>query len=525
MHRERQQDQSGLESIAKGGAMVFGGIIASMVLVFVLTVLIARHVNQDEFGFFTLGLIIVKTLALLSGLGLSHGLPRYIPYQLGKKEYRKAWSSIVSSFVITSLLSPFFALLLYLNADLISQSLDKPGLAGTIKIMALAVPFMALIDLLVSHLRAVQEVRGKAYFQYILRPLTGIILLLPVMLLRLSYTWVLWVYNISFLTTLIVLFFYAKRKILELIPTATYSAVTREIVLFSLPLLGAGMLSQVLMSADTLLLGYFEPANSVGLYGSASRIAQVIPIILTSAGFMYLPVASQLFAQNKVEEIITIYATITKWTFIMTLPLFLLIFFAPDLVLHLSFGANYTAASLPLQILSLGYFMHVLFGLNAMTCISLGKAGIFFSCQFIALVVDLILALLLIPKYGIVGASIASCISLVLVNALVTVAVYRYSTIHPFSRGYLRIIFFAIAISFIIFLFPIRHYLHNSIFHAILLTLFFLTISLIGVLVTKNLSEEDASIIGYIEERITRNTRFTDKFVRPFVRHRSMFFH
>lgn len=498
--------------------MVFSGIIASAVLAFVLTVLIAKHVSQVEFGFFTLGVVIVKILDLLSGLGFSQGLPQYIPYQLGKQEYGKAWSSIVSSFVITSILSPIFAFLLYLNADLISQALDKPGLAGTIKIMALTIPFMALTELLVSYLRAVQEMKGRVYFQYILRPFTGIILVLAVILCGFSYTWVLWAYSISFFITLIFLFFYAKRRIHDFFPITKYSAVTKEMVLFSLPLLGAVMLSQVSMSGDTLLLGYFVPAHSVGLYGSASRIAQLMQIILTSVGFIYLPVVSQLFSLNKVEEVTAIYAMITKWTFIMTLPFFMLIFFTPDLVLHLSFGANYMAASLPLQILSLGWFMHVLFGPNILTCISLGKAGIVFSCQFIAIIVDLILALLLIPKYGIVGASIASSISLFLVNALVTIYVYRYSTIHPFSRSYLRIIFFVIAISIIIFLFPIKHYLHNSILHAILLTMFFLIISLIGVLVTKNLSEEDVSIFEYIEERITKNTRFTDKFVRPFIR-------
>lgn len=498
--------------------MVFGGIILSTLLVFVLTALIARYVNQEGFGFFTLGLIIVKTLALLSGLGFSQGLPRYIPYHLAKKEYRKAWSSIVSSFVITSILSLIFAFVLYLNADLISQALNKPGLAGTIKIMALTIPCLVLIDLLVSYLRAVQEMKGRVYFQYVLRPFSGIILVLAVIFCGFSYTWVLWAYSISFFITLIVLFFYAKRRLHESFPIAKYSTVTREIVIFSLPLLGALILSQILTSTDTFLLGYFKSAQTVGLYGTALRIAQLIPIIATSAGFIFLPVISQLFSQNKIKEIKSIYAIITKWTFIMTLPLFLLIFFAPDLVLHLSFGANYTAGSLPLRILAIGFFSHVFFGLNAMVCISIGKGATFFFCQLITLVVNLILNLLLIPKYGIVGASIVSCISYALPNVLLTVAVYRYSTIHPFSRDYLRIIFFTIAICPIISLLPIRHYLNSSVFYGAILIPFFIIISLIGVLVTKNVSDEDASMIGYIEERITKNTRFTDKFVRPFIR-------
>ena len=204
---------------------------------------------------------------------------------------------------------------------------------------------------------------------------------------------------------------------------------------------------------------------------------------------------------------------ITKWTFIITLPFFLHIFFAPDLILHLCFGPTYTAAKIPLQILSLAYFVHVLFGMNIMTCIAIGKPRILLCSQVIALSTNLILDILLIPPYGIAGAAIASCISFILHNVLITVFVYRYSRIYPFSKSYLRIILFAVGICIIFFLLPITHYLNNH----ISLIPFFLTISLVGVLITKSFTEEDVDIIGYVEEKITKKTRFTDKFGRLFI--------
>jgi len=522
MQKEQDSDLSDFIRVSKGGGIVFSGALASAVLVFVLTVLIARHVNEAEFGFFSLCLGIVTILSVLSGLGFQQGLPRYIPYQLGKKEYRKAWNSIVSSFAITSLSSLFFAFLLFFSAGLISRLLHKPGLAATIKIMAFIVPLIALMNLLVSYLRAVMDMRGRAYFQNILRPLIGIILMLPVVFYKFSYTWVLLVYTISFFITLIPLLYYTKRKIFEIIPVTKYMGVIKEIVLFSLPLMGVGILTQTLTSIDTFLLGYYASASSVGLYNGALRITQFILLVATSVGFIYLPVATKLFSQNNVEKFTTIYAMITKWTFLFSLPLFFPVFFAPGIVLHVVLGTNYMAASVPLQILSLGYLIHVLMGLNGITCIAIGRTGAMFVTQLVTLLLNTALGILLIPKYGNVGASIASSISLILNNIMLTILVYRYSGVHPFSRGYFRIIVFSAAIYLLFFLFPLNHYLNHNIFHVVLFMLFVFVISLIGAVVTNNLSEEEVALIGNIEEKISKNTRFTDKFLRPLIRRRSI---
>ena len=514
--QERQKfDKKIIRRMAKGTGIVLIGNIASKVAGFAFYVLIIRYTTQEEFGLFSLGLAIINIVVVLSALGIGPGLPRFISYQLGKKEYSKAWGGIVSSFKICSFASLLFAFLLFFLADVISQFLNKPGLSNTIKILALAIPLITISNLLISQLRANQNVVGRTFFGNLLRPITAIILILLVILYRLPFNWVLYAYIISFTITLIPLFFYAKRKIASSIPTAKRSAVTKELLLFSLPLLGTGMLSQILVRLDTLVLGYFVSAQSIGLYNSALHITLLIPFVLNAANFLYLPVASKLFSQNKIEEITKIYALITKWTFILTLPCFLYIFFASDLVLHFCFGPSYTTAKIPLQILSLAYFIHVLFGMNIMTCIAIGKPRILLYSQIIALSTNLILDILLIPPYGITGAAIASCISLILNNVLITVFVYRYSKIHPFSKGYMRIILFVIGISIIFSFLPVTNYLN----HNISLILFFLTISLIGVFITKNFTEEEVYIIGCIEEKITKNKRFTDKVIRKFIKH------
>ena len=182
-------------------------------------------------------------------------------------------------------------------------------------------------------------------------------------------------------------------------------------------------------------------------------------------------------------------------------------------MLGLLFGSEYKEAELALQILGLGFFIHVLFGLNALTSISLGKPKINLLCLSVALVVNLILDFLLIPEHGIVGASIASFISLILSNVLFTVSIFKCSKLHPFSKSYVRTITFATVITIILFLLPINDYLNYNLFFSC----FLLIIPLAGVIITKCITEEDALMIEAIERRITKNTFITDKIIK-FVR-------
>ena len=494
--------------------MVFVGTIFFTAFIFILFVLIARHISNAEFGFFCLGYAVIKILSAISGLGFNRGIPRYISFQIGKGKKYKARSAIYSSFVITTLFSLFLAGLLFLNAGFVSSLFNKPGMAGTLKTMSLIIPFMTLNELLSSYLRGLKDATGKVYFQQILRPLFAVGLVSSVVIFSLSYIWVLRVYAISFVLTFILLFFYAKRKIFNYFPVDSYVPVAKEIIVFSLPLLGAGLVFQIMMWTDTLVLGFLTSARFVGVYHCALRIAMFLTITVISAGFIYLPLVSDFYSQKNLQKIRALYAVVTKWTFVITLPLFYFILFAQEQVLFYSFSAKYITAGAPLKILAIGYIISTFFGLNGATCIALGKTRVIIISQVIALVVNLSLDLLLIPKYGIIGASIASSVSLVLVNIIMTGYVYGISGVHPFSKRYMFLGVYAIGLGIIFSLIPLNRYLSHSILYVILFFGVLMALSFLGVIITRNFTQEDASLIRYIEEKVSRNTRFTDRFLK-----------
>ncbi len=97
---------------------------------------------------------------------------------------------------------------------------------------------------------------------------------------------------------------------------------------------------------DTLMLGYFMTSDMVGLYNGAVPLAHLLPTILISFSFLYLPIAAQFYARNQMEELKRIYQVLARWIFIITLPIFLVLLLFPDTVLGFLFGATYIQAAM-----------------------------------------------------------------------------------------------------------------------------------------------------------------------------------
>ncbi|CAD7779291.1 Polysaccharide biosynthesis protein [Candidatus Methanoperedenaceae archaeon GB37] len=222
---------------------------------------------------------------------------------------------------------------------------------------------MALTEIFISILRGFEDVKAKVFFQDIFSKGIKIVIVGLVILLDLSLKGVVFTYLIGGFFTLIFLSYYAKSRINELLPKISnfYPSITKELISFSLPLLGSSIFAILREHSTILLLGYFKPANTVGLYNVALPLAQLISMPLMAMVFIYLPIASQLYAQGNLKDMKLLYISVTKWIFFITLPIFLSMLLAPKIIIKLLFGSKYIEASVALQILTLGFFIHTFF--------------------------------------------------------------------------------------------------------------------------------------------------------------------
>jgi len=266
---------------------------------------------------------------------------------------------------------------------------------------------------------------------------------------------------------------------------------------------------------DTLMLGYFDNSQIVGLYNGATNLAHFIPIGLTSVAFIFVPIASELYSKHRNHEIGRTYQITAKWIFLLTIPIFFILFLFPETVTKTVYGAEYVASSLSLQILCIGFMFHTSLGLNGMTLIVFGKTNFLLVSSLIGVCANIVLNIFLIPLLGIVGAALASLLSYSMVNLLRSLYLYKISKIHPFTRGYIKPILIAgILMGFIYYLTTI---IAIKIWMLPLLLLLFLFLFFMIVLVTSSLDKDDVSLLYIIEKKsglkLTKVITIVEKYI------------
>jgi len=487
-----------LKKIAKGTGIVLTGTIIGMFLGLASRIIITRYITPYEYGLLSLALTITGIATTIACLGLPTATPRYIAFYEAKKDKAKVWQTIKMSFSFSFIFSMALFFLAFLFADKLAILFNEPEVAPVIKILSFIIPVRAIIGIIVPIFRGLGDVKPKVYFQDIFPYITKIPLVLVVILFRWAFKGIIYATLFSFVALGVISLFYYLKKIPHFIPSQekmqplSSKPLAKELILFSLPLFTAIILSIVISSTDTLMLGYFKTAKDVGLYRVAYPLARYISLILSAAGFIYFPIATGLYSGNLTSELKKMYSVTTKWVFSVTLPLFFLVFFAPKPTLYFLFGPNYIQAAPAL------------------------KAKFIMLKNFVIAILNVLLNLQLIPRFGLEGAAFASFVSLSAGNILASCELYKISGIHPFSKNYLKPVIFSCFLA-IAYFFVMQRLTINIYLQVIFFGTGFTIISILSIILTKSLDREDLMILRATQQKLDINLPWVEKLLRKFI--------
>jgi len=190
---------------------------------------------------------------------------------------------------------------------------------------------------------------------------------------------------------------------------------------------------------DTLILGYFESTEVVGIYSAVYPLVGFLSMIINSMGFVYIPVTSKLWGENNTQSIGSIYQIMTKWCFMLTFPVFALMFVYPEIILTKLYGAEYASGALVLRILALRFVTNSYFGFCYHNIIASGDSDFLLKCSVASAGVNALLNFLLIPQFGMAGAATASAVSFASIEVLMTLRAWKKQNMHPFTPMYRKL--------------------------------------------------------------------------------------
>jgi len=516
----KQTLNDSLVKITKGTGIAFGGSLAALLIGFITRPMIARYGTEADYGVYSLAFVVLSICATIAALGLTQGVTRSIAYARGKNDSERVQKLIPASIQFGVIAGVSLAIIIFLTSDILAVGIFHDSALGfPLKILALGIPFLTLLSLLISIFQGFDDIKPTVYFQSILRPLLLPLLLLPIIFLDLPFTSVFYALLASLVISCAAFTLYAVKRLpfpIGFRIGLRDNPIAKELLLFSLPLLGVAMLGLIIHWTDTLMLGGLKSSADVGLYNAALPLAELISAPLNAMLLIYVPVASGLYASGSIGEIRKDFSILIKWLWAATLPLFLILFLFPETVLGFVFGASYASAAAALRILSLVFIVNNLTGPNGSTLIAMGEVRFVMWATLGTAVLNVGLNVALIPPFGIEGAAIASLAAIASGNLVVCWKLYRLTKAQPLSKNLLKPTLVSLAL---VFLFHFIFTNFATVVWWMLPLLFILYYGMYGlaILLTKSFDQEDITMLLAIEKRLGVDLSFIKRILRRFL--------
>jgi O-antigen/teichoic acid export membrane protein len=173
------------------------------------------------------------------------------------------------------------------------------------------------------------------------------------------------------------------------------------------PLGIAAVLRKVSWHVDTLILGAMGTAAAVGLFSGAYKVVQGLNLIPLCFALPLFPVFSRL-AQSSTESLFSSYEKALKFLFVVSLPLVVFLTVCSEKIVTLFLGKQFVEATIALQILAWALLFLFPTSLYVYLFTALGKQTLFAVSSAACLGINIVLDVVLIPKYSYVGACIGT---------------------------------------------------------------------------------------------------------------------
>jgi O-antigen/teichoic acid export membrane protein len=427
-------EEGNVDTLLSSSILILVGIFLSSVSQLLERIVIGRWFSLEAYGEVSLAIAIMGMVSTITSLGLNHGVPRYISRYDDGRDVRGIWVTAAVIAVGTSVVAAF---LLYAYADLfVGFFFERSGSTRLVRLFVLAIPLSALFTVVISGIRGFENTRYKLYTTDVLYPGLRLFVLVALVVLGVGVYSAGYAYVVG-LAVSIVVGFYFFGKLTDLV--GPVRPKPRRLLAFSAPLAVSMLLGVFLTRMDTFMIAYFKSSAQVGLYTAAFPLSRTLGLVLSSFGYVYLPLTSRLDADGEREELTNVYRLTTKWSFILTFPAFLVFLLFGTDVLSIFFGDQFGPGGVALAILSVGVFTGAALGRNRETLSALGDTNEIMGADVVALGLNLVLNLALIPPYGIGGAAVASAASFALRNLVINGVLWTRYGITPFSRELTRI--------------------------------------------------------------------------------------
>jgi len=430
----------------RGSSLLLVGRLISVGLNFAVQVLTVRYLAKSDYGAFAYGLGVVSIGSSVALAGMGKAIPRIVPIHLERERHARAFGSIAIALGTVAGLGISAVLLLHGFRGSVAGALGAdPAYLPLLLVLIVLVPLDAFDGLLQFLVTVFSGPRAIFVRRQVLGPALRLAAILAVKLVEgnaytLAYGYLIGGMLGASLYIVVLAREWRRQGLLEHLRPARLEWPVREVFGLSIPLLSSELTIALRGSLVVVLLGYFATAPAVAEYRAVLPVAGLNMVVFEAFAFLFVPLASRMFARNEHGAIHDLYWQTCLWIAVLTFPVFAVTTALATPVTVLLFGERYASAGPLVAILAVGHYLHAALGFNSATLTVHGRVRTIVVSETVAAAGAFVFGFVLIPRYGALGAAIATTCTLVLQNACNHVGLWSARTgVRPFEWRFARL--------------------------------------------------------------------------------------
>lgn len=437
----RPGDREHLVHVAKQASGVMAYQLIGLVIGFGSNIVFARILGADLLGVFVLAQTTLLVLSLLASFGMGPTLLRFIPVCISRSDRQGASGVFLAGSLLGVAASAIAVVVLFLGRDLLAGTIfNEPRLLPLVPIIAIGVLPAAFIKIYGFALRAIREAVGETFCLEVVFKVAKLVIFLALFAMGMELAGMTWALTAAYAAATVAMLIIIDRREPAITRGPRVMSVSyRTLMSFSLTMTFVAFMNYSLSITDRTMLGILSTSEDVGIYNIAFLISNILTLIFMGFNNAFSPLISELYHNDRMEELQDLYSSLTRTLLIIVTPALIWMIGFGDDVLR-CFGAEFM----------IGYAALVVLGVGAVTRSGVGSVGTLLvlsghqnynAFNIVAVTAANIgLNLYLIPRYGVLGAAIATTVALTAINIVGLIEVRLLLRIWPYRLSYLKLV-------------------------------------------------------------------------------------
>ena len=428
-------EHDALVTIAHGAVVTSGAVSAQRALTTATEFVLTRGLGPATYGVYAYAWRITQVLVQLVTFGSVPALQRYVPAASDDPDTQSRVTGL--AYATTIAMGVLFAVAIWLLAPSINEwTVSDPSFTPTLRLFGPLIGLLGLVSVAAAVFRAIGSARGEVAFNKLLRP--GVRLAGASLALVLGYS-IVGVAGAIVAATLLLVVVGVPVSVRTTGIAPTLRGARRECYRFynhAAPVAMSSFGKVFQNRVDVLLVGALLTSVAAGVYNVVLVLISLAWIPLLSFNQLLPPVASDLYAADRMETLNGVYGSVTRLIVTTVLPL-LAVLGVYGAELLAVFGPTYTAGYVPLVVYLGGVFVGSAVGATGWLLMMTDHQYARMILDWLLAVLNVVLTYAFVVRYGLVGAALGTSLAITVQNGLQVLLLRRFEGLWPFDRTFL----------------------------------------------------------------------------------------